>query len=144
MINGVDRDPTDDVDLRGQLVRRLSVLRLLLETLPLPPPPAIPYPSLPLIPSPMAVPFLIHHCLFAQVEILENRIKCITEYVVNLCPATEEEGDEEHEVSVADSQPDFPAISAKTSAVGDEWSSLDRSLKMPSYSRSFYGNKFRC
>jgi hypothetical protein len=39
--------------------------------------------------------------LFAQVEILENRSKCITEYVVNLCPATEEEGDEEQEVSVA-------------------------------------------
>ncbi len=30
LIYEVDRDPTDDVDLRGQLVRRLYVLRLLL------------------------------------------------------------------------------------------------------------------
>jgi hypothetical protein len=68
--------------------------------------------------------------LFAQVEILENRSKCITEYVVNLCPATEKEGDEDQEVSVASSQLEFPATSAITSALWDEESFLSHTVKM--------------
>jgi hypothetical protein len=56
----------------------------------------------------------------AQVEILENRSKCITEYVVNLCPDTEEEEKrEKQEVSVASTQHKFPVTSSKTSAVGE-------------------------
>jgi hypothetical protein len=77
------------------------------------------------------MPFLIHHCVFSQVEILENRSKCITEYVVNLCTANEEEEERERqEVSVASSQPEFPATSAITSAFWDEKSSLSRLVKM--------------